>query len=86
MVIEAFRQPAIKQPYVMRSLAMPTYDVTKFQKSDEQVNRSFWWEVLCVVRSRPPCIIDKTIEVLGEPSLKVSAGKLGVCFFSDDKY
>lgn len=72
MVIEAFRQPAIKQPYVMRSLAMPTYDVTKFQKSDEQVNRSFWWEVLCVVRSRPPCIIEKTIEILGVPSLKVS--------------
>lgn len=72
-MIEAFRQPAIKQPYVMRSLAMPTYDVTKFQKSDEQVNRSFWWEVLCVVRSRPPYIIKKTIEVLGEPSLKVSS-------------
>ena len=73
MVIEAFRQPAIKQPYVMRSLAMPTYDVTKFQKSDEQVNQSFWWEVLCVVRSRPPYIVEKTIEVLGEPSLKVSS-------------
>ena len=74
MVIEAFRQPAIKQPYVMRSLAMPTYDVTQFQKSDEQVNRSFWWEVLCVVRSRP-CIVEKTIEVLGVPSLKVSQRK-----------
>lgn len=72
MVIEAFRQPAIKQPYVMRSLAMPTYDVTKFTKSDELVNRSFWWEVLCVVRSRPPYIVDKTIEVLDDPGLKVS--------------
>lgn len=72
MVIEAFRQPAIKQPYVMRSLAMPTYDVTKFTKSDELVNRSFWWEVLCVVRSRPPYILDKVIEVLNCPSLKVS--------------
>ena len=72
MVIEAFRQPAIKQPYVMRSLAMPTYDVTKFTKSDELVNRSFWWEVLCVVRARPPYIVDKTIEVLDDPALKVS--------------
>ena len=71
-VIEAFRQPAIKQPYVMRSLAMPTYDVTKVQKSDELVNRSFWWEVLCVVRSRPPYVTEKTIEVVDDPSVRVS--------------
>lgn len=77
-MIEAFRQPAIKQPYVMRSLAMPTYDVTKFQKSDEQVNHSFWWEVLCVVRSRPPGIVEKTIEVLGKPSLKVRMRKIKI--------
>ncbi len=75
VVIEAFRQPAIKQPYVMRSLAMPTYDVTQFQKSDEKVNRSFWWEVLCVVRARPTGIVDKTIEVLGKPSIKVRLRK-----------
>ena len=71
-MIEAFRQPAIKQPYVMRSLAMPTYDVTKFQKSDELVNRSFWWEVLCVIKSRPSYVMDKTIEILDNHTLKVS--------------
>ena len=75
-VIEAFRQPAIKQPYVMRSLAMPMYDVTKFQKSDELVNRSFWWEVLCVVTSRPPYITDKTIEIIDHPSVKVRTNLL----------
>ena len=51
---------------------MPTYDVTKFKKSDELVNQSFWWEVLCVVRTRPSYIVEKAIELLDNPTLKVS--------------
>ena len=46
----AFRQPAIKQPYVMRSLALPPTN-NPDQHRKETVSRPFWWEVLCMVRS-----------------------------------
>lgn len=45
----AYRQPNSKQPYVMRSLALPS-TVGGPEGLGDVVNHTFWWEVLCLVK------------------------------------
>lgn len=62
----------------MRSLPLPGgWGNAGKQKSDEQVERPFWWEVLCLIKSQAEEQTDAVIEILNDKQLKVRGCRCG---------
>ena len=66
----AYRQPNSRQPYVMRSLALPSTTGGP-EGLGNAVNHTFWWEVLCLVKPLSPKHIAAILSLLNHPELKV---------------
>ena len=62
----AFKKP-VKQPYVMKSLAVGS----EGERSHEAVDQLFWWEVLSIIKLLPSDHLDAIIPLLSDPRLKV---------------
>ncbi len=65
--------------YVMRTLAPPSgWSQQGPQRSTEKVERPFWWEVLCLLKSHVVEMVEEVMVTLGDKTLKVCTSCL-VC-------
>ncbi len=65
--------PAKTRPYVTRALVSSSgWNQQGLQRSAERVERPFWWEVLCLLKSQAMELVDRVIEALENSSLKVA--------------
>ena len=59
-------------PYTMHSLTQPGPGNSAAQSSLSLVPRTFWWEILSLVKSLPEDLTTEVVRVVGDEKLKVT--------------
>ncbi len=69
--MSSFGRSSSSQPYAIRSLSLPSLSKGDQNRAQVEVQRSYWWEVLCLVKSLPGDVINEVLSMLGRVELKV---------------